>query len=93
MVEVCVVDDFHPVALDRLSRAFRQRDRGLVGMEIAFRGEIVRLAPTRMLAANLRFDRALEKFLERRGATVDEFAVDGGLRCHTVLTAHRFEER
>lgn len=80
VVEVCVVDDFRPVALDRLSRAFRQRDRGLVGMEIAFRGEIVRLAPTYILAANLRFDRALERFLKQRGATVDEFAVGGGLR-------------
>ncbi|MDE0388825.1 MAG: hypothetical protein OXI75_09015 [Rhodospirillales bacterium] len=33
-----------------------------------------------MLAANLRFDRALEKFLEQRSATADEFAVYGGLR-------------
>ena len=80
VVEICVVDDFHPVAPDRMSRAFRQRDRGLVGMEIAFHGEVVRLAPTRMLAANLRFGRALERFLERRGATVDDFAAEGGLR-------------
>ena len=80
VVEACVVDEYRPVALDRLSRAFRQRDRGLLGMEIAFRGETVSLAPTCMLAANLRFDRALEKFLEGRGATVDDFAVDGGLR-------------
>ncbi|MDE0390808.1 MAG: hypothetical protein OXI57_01920 [Rhodospirillales bacterium] len=49
-------------------------------MEIAFRGEIVRLAPTRMLAANLRFDRALERFLERRGATANEFAASGSVR-------------
>ena len=80
VVEVCIVDDFRPVAIDRVSRAFRQRDRGLLGMEVAFRGEIVRLAPTRILAANTRFDRALEKFLEGRGATADDFAVDGGLR-------------
>ena len=80
VVEACVVDDYRPVALDRLSCALRQRDRGLLGMEIAFRGKIVRLAPTRMLAANLRFNRALEGFLERQGVTADEFAVDGGLR-------------
>ena len=80
VVEVCVVDNFRPVAPERMSRVFRQRDRGLLGMEIAFRGETVRLAPTRMLASNLRFDRALERFLERRGVTADEFAVDGGLR-------------
>ena len=80
VVEVCVVGDFRPVALDRMSRVFRQRDRGLLGMEIAFRRETDRLAPTRMLAANLRFDRALERFLERRDATADEFAVEGSLR-------------
>ena len=84
MVEACVVDEFRPVALDRMPRAFRQRDRGLLGMEIAFRGEFHRLAPTRILAANLRFDRALERFLERRGATADEFAAEGGLRAFSA---------
>ena len=63
-----------------MSQAFRQRDRGLLGMEIAFRGEIVCLAPTRMLAANLRFDRALERFLEQRNVTARDFAVDGIVR-------------
>ena len=33
-----------------------------------------------MLAANLRFDRALEVFLEQQGATADDFAADGSLR-------------
>ncbi len=80
VVEICAVDDARPVATDRRSRAFRPRDRGLLGMEIAFRGEIVRHAPTRMLAANLRFERALERFLERRGATLGQFAAEGGLR-------------
>ena len=80
MVEVCVVENVRPVAQDKFSRAFRQRDRGLVGMEVAFRGKRVRLAPTHMLAANLRFDRALEAFLEQRGATADDFAADGSLR-------------
>ena len=79
-----MVDEFRPVALDRMSRAFRQRDRGLLGMEINYLGESVRLTPTHMLAANLRFDRALEKFLERRNATADEFAVYGGLRSFSV---------
>ena len=75
-----MVDEFRPVALDRMSRAFRQRDRGLLGMEINYLGESVRLTPTHMLAANLRFDRALERFLEQRNATSDEFAVYGSLR-------------
>ena len=84
MVEVCVADDFLPVDPKRLSRAFRPRDRGLIGMEIGFRGETIGLAPTRMLAANLRFERALGRFLERRDATVDQFVAEGSLRSFTA---------
>ena len=80
VVEVCVVENVRAVVQDKFSRAFRQRDRGLVGMEIAFRGKRVRLAPTHMLASNLRFDRALEAFLEQQGATADDFAADGSVR-------------
>ena len=83
-VEVCVVENVRTVAPDGLSRAFRQRDRGLLGMEIAFRGDVVRLAPTHLLAANLRFDRALERFLKQQDATAEEFAAEGRLRSFTA---------
>ena len=53
-------------------------------MEIELRGEVVRLAPTRMLAANLGFERALEKFLEERGVGPGEFAAEGRLRSFTA---------
>ncbi len=79
MVEACVVEYARPVAQEKFSRAFRNRDRGLLGMEIAFRDKRARLAPTHMLASNLRFDRALEAFLEQQGATADEFAAEGRL--------------
>ena len=79
-VEACVAGDFRRIAEKRFARAFYPRVRGLVGMEIEFRGELVRLAPTRMLAANLGFDRALGRFLEDRGASREDFAAEGGLR-------------
>ena len=63
---------------------FFPRARGLLGMEIAFRGEVVRLAPTRMLAANLGFERALERFLAEREAGIDEFRAEGGLRAFSA---------
>lgn len=84
VVEVCIAENFRAVATSRFSREFFPRARGLLGMEIAFRGEVVRLAPTRMLAANLGFDRALEKFLARRGASPEEFHADGGLRAFSA---------
>ena len=80
VVEVCIADDFRPVAWKRFARTFIPRALGIVGMEIAFRGEIVRLAPTRMLAANRRFGRALERFLAQRGFSQDDFAAEGRLR-------------
>lgn len=84
VVEVCVADAFRPVAQKRFSRVFHERARGLAGMELAFRGEVVRFAPTRMIAANLRFERALERFLERRGASAGEFSSGGSVRAFSA---------
>ena len=80
VVEVCIPGRFRTVAAKRFSRTFFQRARGLAGMEIGFRGETVRLAPTRMIASNLGFERALEKFIARKAGSFDEFRADGRLR-------------
>ena len=80
VVEVCASSGYRRVAPEGVARVFCNRARGVVGMEIQYRGEVVRLAPTRMLASNLGFPRALEKFLERRKASTADFAAEGGLR-------------
>ena len=79
-VEMCVADNFRHVPTRRFARAFYPRVCGLVGMEIAFRGELLRLAPARMLAANLGFERALQRFLAERDASREDFAAEGSLR-------------
>ena len=84
LVEVCVADDFREVAPDRFSRVFFNRVRGLVGIECALDGEAERLAPTRMVAANLGFGRALEKFLETRGVDAGAFRARGALRAFSA---------
>ena len=84
VVEVCVAHDFRPVEPARFSRVFCQRARGLIGMEIGYRGEVFRIAPTRMVAANRSFRRVLEGFLEPRGANIDEFAAEGSLRAFSA---------
>ena len=86
-IEVCVADDFRPVAPDRFNRVFCNRARGLFGMEIVYRGETVRIAPTQMLAANRGFDQALERFLEERESSSADFAADGRLR---VFSARQY---
>ena len=84
VVEVSIARESRRVKRRRPARVFYPRARGIVGMEIAFRGEVVRLAPTRMLAANLGFDRALERFLEERDASADELAAEGELRAFSA---------
>ena len=83
-VEVGVASDFRPVSRDRFSRVFFNRARGRIGMEIACGSEVERLAPTRMLAANLGFSRALERFLEQRDMAPKEFAKRGSLRAFSA---------
>ena len=83
-IEVCVAEDFRVVAPKRFSRVFRECARGLVGMEISLRGETLRFAPTRMLTSNLSFRRAVEKFLDERGANAGDLAADGGLRAFSA---------
>ena len=86
-IEVCFVDGTRPVEPNGISAAFYARAQGILGMEIGFRGETVRYAPTRLLAGNLRFERVLERFLERQNADAGEFASDGSLR---ALSARQF---
>ena len=47
-------------------------------------GKSLRLAPTRMIAANLRFARAVERFLHDRNASIDDLAANGGLRAFSA---------
>ena len=84
LVEVCVADAFRSIAANRFSRVFFNRVRGIAGIEFALDGEVARLAPTRMLAANLGFERALERFLENRGIDAGEFRARGTLRAFSA---------
>ena len=79
-VEICVANDFRNVEAKRFARVFPPRRRGLVGIEIEFRDEVLRLAPTRMVAANLGFKRALKRLLERHAASRAAFDAEGRLR-------------
>lgn len=80
IVEVSVADKFNTVDTTQFSRVFSNRARGIIGMEVAYRGKVARYAPTLMIASNLSFERALDAFLEQRGASLNEFSDTGGLR-------------
>jgi len=84
VVEVCVARDFRPVPSARLSRVFSNRVRGLVGMELTCGNESLRLAPSHMIASNLGFARAIERFLQQRNASTDDLPVNGALRAFSA---------
>ena len=84
VVEVCVARDFRPVEPAQYRKVFCERARGLVGMEIAYKDEVYRVAPTWMLATNRRFHRVLDRFLQKRNATAAEFSASGGLRAFSA---------
>ena len=83
-VEVCLAENFRHVTPNRIKHVFFPRARGIVGMEIGFRGEITRLAPTRMIASNLGFDRVLERFLEERDVLSNDFIKEGCILSFTT---------
>ncbi len=84
IIEICTCDNLSPVAPDQVLRVFYPRAVGLTGMEITFRGETVRYAPSWMLASNLRFKRLLDRFVDERGITSDEFAAEASLRAFSA---------
>ncbi len=86
-VEACIAEGFRDVNTKRFSREFFNRVRGVVGMEIALGDAVARFAPMQMIAANLSFERALERFLAEQAITAGEFAANGALR---VFHAEQF---
>jgi len=79
VVEVCVTGAAQEVSPSRFSQSFYNRARGLVGIELEYLGARARRAPTQMIANNLSFDRARERFLAEHGITGSEFNSNGRL--------------
>ena len=83
-VEVCVTSDYRTIERKRFRRVFSNRSRGLIGIELTLGAESTRLAPTRMIASNRSFHRALERFLARQSAGVDELWNGGHVRAFSA---------
>lgn len=84
IVEACVAEDFSPVPPREFSRVFFNRVRGIRGIELELDGKVSRYAPTRMIAANLSFERALQRFLGRNQASRRAFARSGQVRAFSA---------
>ena len=79
-VEACLSWNFRPVPVEAFGRVFNTASRGLLGVEFACSGVALRLAPTRMLATNTGFDRALARFLSDWNIDRAVFEAEGQLR-------------
>ena len=80
VVEVCVCNNFRAVPTGRFQQFFFQRALGVVGMEINFDDATALFAPTRMISGNLRFKRALDRFLQQHHIDPADFNSRGVLR-------------
>lgn len=84
IVEVCIASDFRPIPPDQWWHVFCNRARGIIGLEISCGGETLRLAPTRMVAANLGFRRAIEQFAKAGNGNPDDLRTNVGLRAFSA---------
>ena len=84
VIEVCVATDYRPIPAHRLARVFSNRARGIVGIEVRGGDERLRLAPTRMIAANLGFVRALDRFVRHKNVSASDLAARGGVQAFSA---------
>ena len=83
-IEVCIAREFRVAARKRLSQVFFNRVRGVVGMEIALADAVSRFAPTRMIASNLGFERAMDRFHAEQGLATRGLATTGTVRAFSA---------
>ena len=84
IVEICIASGFREVSTDQFSKVFIHRARGILGIEITFRGEVTRYAPTTMIAFNLSFERVIERFLQLHSISREKFDAQVTLRAYSA---------
>lgn len=77
-IELCFTHNYQPVNPAQFDRQFANVHRGIRGIEIQYKDQIVRYSPTRMIASNLSFQRAFEQFLAQRSLSPEAFVRNGG---------------
>lgn len=86
-IELCVIYAREPIPWDNIQRAFKNIDRGVVGIELQYRDEILRVAPTQMVASNRTFLKVIEEFATKHG--LDRPAASETVTVHKLL-AHQY---
>lgn len=71
-VEVCVVDSFKAIDLKMNRNALTNIHRGVIGLELDYRGEMMRFAPSWMIATNRSYDKVIEYFQKKLKLTKNQ---------------------
>lgn len=77
--ELCFTYNYRRVELSQFGTTFGNIYRGIRGIELQYGDRLVRYSPTRMLAANLSFQKIFEQFLQRESITQSTFIHNGGV--------------
>ena len=86
-LELCLTGNYRPVSRAQFKAVFANRARGRIGIEIRCNGYRKRIAPTRTIATNRRFEKQLELAAEETGLTGEQILDRGGVR---AFDAHQF---
>lgn len=79
VIELCLTHSYRLVAPAEFDRVFANIHRGIRGIEIQYRDRVYRYSPTRMIAANLSFQKVLQQVLDRESISAPTFMHDGGI--------------
>ena len=71
-VEVCVVDSFKPIDLKKNRNELTNIHRGVIGLELKYRDELMRFAPSWMIATNRNYDKVIEYFQKKLKLTKNQ---------------------
>jgi hypothetical protein len=78
-IELCLTHSYRRIELSEFKQAFSNVHRGIRGIELQYRSNLVRYSPTQIIATNRSYDKIFETFLERESLSAEAFEVRGGI--------------
>lgn len=78
-IELCLTHSYRRIKLGEFKQAFSNVHRGIRGIEVQYRSNLVRYSPTQIIATNRSYDKIFETFLKRESLSAEAFEVRGGI--------------
>ena len=78
-IELCLTHSFQRIQLKEFKGIFSDVHRGVRGIELQYRSNIVRYSPTQVIATNRSYHKIFENFLEKESLSAEAFEARGGI--------------